>query len=79
LNAEAFIRERLGPDSRDLYAETHRAVDRLLLSRVLEHTGGNQARAALLLGIARRTLRTKLGDLGLQVIHSVEADEGILP
>ena len=32
------IRQRLGPDVRDLYAETHRQVDRLLLPRVLEHT-----------------------------------------
>jgi two-component system nitrogen regulation response regulator GlnG len=37
---EAFLRHRLGPDSRDLYAETHRELDRLLLSRVLEYTGG---------------------------------------
>jgi hypothetical protein len=28
-------------------------VDRLLLPRVLEYTGGNQHQAALLLGIAR--------------------------
>jgi two-component system nitrogen regulation response regulator GlnG len=75
LDAEAFILQRLGPDTRDLYAEAHQELDRLLLPRVLEHTGGNQARAALLLGIARRTLRTKLQDLGLHVAHSVEADE----
>ena len=31
------------------------------------------------LGIARRTLRTKLQDLGLRVAHSVEADDGDLP
>jgi DNA-binding NtrC family response regulator len=70
----AFIRQRLDPDSRDLYAEAHREQDRLLLPLVLEYTGGNQQRAALLLGIARRTLRTKLQDLGLHVAHSVEAN-----
>ena len=32
------IRQRVGSDVRDLYAETHRQVDRLLLPRVLEHT-----------------------------------------
>jgi two-component system nitrogen regulation response regulator GlnG len=79
LDPEAFIRQRLGPDSCDLYAETHRELDRLLLPRVLEYTGGNQARAALLLGIARRTLRQKLRDLGLRVTPSVEADEDDLP
>jgi two-component system nitrogen regulation response regulator GlnG len=76
---EAFLRRRLGPDSRDLYAEIHRELDRLLLPRVLEYTSGNQARAALLLGIARRTLHTRLQDLGLHVTHSVEADEDNLP
>jgi two-component system nitrogen regulation response regulator GlnG len=75
LDAEGFIRKRLGPGSRDLYAGIHRELDRLLLPRVLEYTGGNQHRAALLLGIARRTLRTKLRDLGLRVAHAVEADE----
>jgi two-component system nitrogen regulation response regulator GlnG len=75
----AFLRERLGSDSRDLYSDSHREVDRLLLPRVLEYTRGSQARAALLLGIARRTLRVKLQDLGLQVTHSVEADHDDLP
>ena len=50
-----------------------------MLPRVLGYTGGNQQRAALLLGIARRTLRTKLQELGLHVAHSVEANEGDLP
>jgi two-component system nitrogen regulation response regulator GlnG len=72
---EGFIRGRLGPEARDLYAETHRQVDRLLLPLVLEHTGGNQHQAARLLGIARQTLRLKLRDLGLHLSHSVEADE----
>src|SRR5438105_9334890 len=55
----AFIREGLGPDACELYAETHRQVDRLLLPLVLEHTNGNQHQAARLLGIARQTLRLK--------------------
>jgi two-component system nitrogen regulation response regulator GlnG len=75
LDPEAFIRQRLGPDSRDLYAETHRELDRLLLPRVLEYTGGSQHRAALLLGMARQTLRQKLRDLGLHVTRSTGADE----
>jgi two-component system nitrogen regulation response regulator GlnG len=70
LDPEAFIRQRLGPDSRDLYAETHQELDRLLLPRVLEYTGGNQHRAAVLLGIARQTLRAKLSELDLHITHS---------
>jgi DNA-binding protein Fis len=79
LDPEAFIHQRLGPNSRDRYAEVHRELDRLLLPRVLEYTGGNQRRAALLLGIVRQTLRRKLRDLGLHVTQSVEADEDDLP
>jgi two-component system nitrogen regulation response regulator GlnG len=75
MSLDGFIRQRLGPDTRELYAETHREVDRVLLARVLEYTGGNQHQAARLLGIARQTLRLKLRDLGLYVAHSVEADE----
>jgi two-component system nitrogen regulation response regulator GlnG len=72
LEPEAILRQRLGPNARDLYAETHRELDRLLLPRVLKYTGGNQQRAALLLGISRKTLRTKLQDLGVHVAHSVK-------
>ncbi len=74
LGLEAFIGRHLGPDSQNLYADTHRQVDRHLLPRVLEHTGGNQHQAAQLLGIARQTLRQKLRDLGLRVTQSVETD-----
>jgi two-component system nitrogen regulation response regulator GlnG len=75
LGLDAFIRQRLGPATQDLYAETHRQLDRHLLPSVLQYTGGNQHQAARLLGIARQTLRQKLRDLGLHVAHSVEADE----
>jgi DNA-binding NtrC family response regulator len=79
LDLQAFIGRRLGPDARDLYAETHGHVDRLLLPRVLAYTRGNQHQAARLLGIARQTLRLKLRDLGLSVTHSIEADEDDQP
>jgi DNA-binding NtrC family response regulator len=66
------IRQRLAPDVRDLHAETHRQVDRLLLLRVLECTRGNLQKAALLLGIARQTLRLKMRDLGLSArLHAL--------
>jgi hypothetical protein len=32
----------LGLESRDLYREIHRELDRLVLPRVLAYTGGNQ-------------------------------------
>ena len=61
---EFLIRLRLDPDVRDLYAAAHRDLDRLLLPCVMEHAGGSQHQAALLLGIARQTLRLKLRNLG---------------
>jgi two-component system nitrogen regulation response regulator GlnG len=69
---EAYIRLRLTLDGNDLYAETHRQVDRLLLRLALEHTAGNQLQAARVLGISRQTVRLKLRDLGLHVEHLVE-------
>jgi DNA-binding NtrC family response regulator len=75
LDIGAFIRERLQPDSRDLYSQAHGQLDRFLLTFVLEYTGGSQHQAARLLGIARQTLRIKLRDLGLHVTQSVEADD----
>ena len=71
---ELVVPLRLGRDVRDLYAEAHRQLDRLLLPRVLEHTGGSQHQAALLLGIARQTLRLKLRDLGLSASRPAEAE-----
>jgi two-component system nitrogen regulation response regulator GlnG len=59
-----------------MYAETHLQLDRLLLARVLEYTHGNLQQAALLLGIARQTLRLKLRELGLSVPRSAKAVEG---
>jgi DNA-binding NtrC family response regulator len=73
LGLMSFIRSRLGADSDDLYAETHRRVDRLLLAQVLEYADGNQRRASCLLGIARQTLRLRLRELGLHVARSIEA------
>jgi two-component system nitrogen regulation response regulator GlnG len=69
------IHQRLGLDVRELYADAHRQLDRLLLPRVLELTRGSQHQAALLLGIARQTLRLKLRDLGLSVPRPIDAEE----
>src|SRR4051794_37058760 len=69
------IRQRVASDVRDLYAETHRQLDRLLLPRVMQHTRGNLQQAALLLGIARQTLRLKLRDLGLSATPPGDAED----
>src|SRR5215813_5349245 len=75
-NLEAFVRLCLASDDGDQYAEAHRRLDRVLLSRVLEGTGGTQQEAARRLGIARETLRRRLRELGILLTRRFEVDEG---
>ena len=49
-----------------LYHAALAAFERPLYEQVLEETGGNQLRAARVLGINRNTLRKRLGDLGIE-------------
>jgi DNA-binding NtrC family response regulator len=72
---DAFICKQLARDTKDVHGETHRQVDRLLLVRALEHTGGNQREAARVLGISRQTIRTKLRSLGLTVNLALDIDD----
>jgi len=61
----AFLRN-LGPQATTpLHALVLERVERPLLLAVLEWTGGNQTRAAEVLGIHRNTLRAKLRALGI--------------
>ncbi|MGE5192673.1 MAG: sigma-54 interaction domain-containing protein, partial [Deltaproteobacteria bacterium] len=57
-----------------LYRQVLDQLDRLLISRTLQQTAGNQAQAAEILGISRPTLRAKLRSLKLSVRKSVTAD-----
>jgi DNA-binding protein Fis len=72
---DAFIRAQIARDTKDVHGETHRQVDKLLLVRALEHTGGNQREAARTLGISRQTMRTKLRSLGLTVNLALEMED----
>jgi DNA-binding NtrC family response regulator len=45
---------------------TMRDMERQLIQRTLDGTGGNRTKAARLLGISLRTLRNKLNEFGLQ-------------
>jgi nitrogen regulation protein NR(I) len=71
---EAFIGHRLGPETQDLYAQAQRELDRILLPRVLEYTHGSRRQAARVLGIAPKTLRQKLRELGLNIPPPADGD-----
>ncbi len=73
-NVDTFLRKCVGADEGDQYAQAHRWLDCLLLTRVMEVTGGNQQKAARRLGIARQTLRRRLQELGIHPTYRVESD-----
>jgi two-component system nitrogen regulation response regulator GlnG len=70
-----FINEQLAAGHDNLYDAAVRHVERILLTRVLQHTGGNQLRAAKILGITRGSLRNKIRELGIIIGRSVEVTE----
>lgn len=72
-----FLDQRLAAGTRNLYEEVQQQMDKALLTRVLQHTGGNQLQAASILGISRGRLRKKLRELGLVISQLVEDSEGV--
>jgi DNA-binding NtrC family response regulator len=72
---DALIDAHLETGSEDLYAAALQQMEKHLLTRVLNHTGGNQLQAARLLGITRGSLRTKIRALGLTIGRSVSSDD----
>jgi DNA-binding protein Fis len=66
LNAlPALVREEASPDRGRLYRTVMARLELPLLRHVLDLSGGNQLKAARLLGINRNTLRKRLRMLGL--------------
>ena len=62
----ALADELLGSRPGDVYRAAVAILERPLLAHVLAATGGNQLRAARLLGVNRNTLRKRCRDLGLE-------------
>jgi two-component system nitrogen regulation response regulator GlnG len=55
-----FIEQRLSAGTTDLYAEAVNALERYLITRVMQATSGNQSKAAEVLGISRGTIRNRI-------------------
>jgi len=53
-----------------LYDRVLRELERPLVAAALAATGGNQVRAADLLGLNRNTLRKKIKDLGIKMVST---------
>lgn len=64
---EAFIERGLQSNSQTLYGDTIAHVEKILLTRVLQHTGGNQSHAAKILGITRGSLRNKIRQFHISI------------
>ncbi len=59
-SVQKYFSELNGADPVDLYQFVLEEVETPLLKAVMEHCKYNQSRAAIMLGISRGTLRTKL-------------------
>lgn len=70
-----FVDQRLAAQTTDLYSETLEAMERYLLTRVLNETGGNQTRAAEILGITRGKIRDRIAQFGISLEKTVSIDE----
>ncbi len=60
-----YLYELDGTQPNDMYELVLRQIERPLFEAILEHTKGNQSRAAELLGLNRGTLRKKLRSYNL--------------
>ncbi len=82
LDVGALIDSTLASGSAGVYEKVIGAVERVLFTRTLRHTGGHQTQASEILGLNRATLRHKLRALGLAVDrvvtdeHRAEAPAG---
>ncbi len=52
-----------------LYDRVLHEIEKPLISQTLDATGGNQIKAAAVLGLNRNTLRKKIKDLGIEVVR----------
>ncbi len=63
---EQYFAELDGQLVAGLYAMVMAEVEKPLIETVLNHTGGNQSKAAQILGMSRSTLRKKIKQYGIE-------------
>ena len=67
VNSPAYLQQPDLLETGDLHAVVISQVEKPLIELVLDHTRGNQLKAAEILGINRNTLRKKMTDLKIAV------------
>ena len=70
-----LLDEALAEDSEEIYADSLELMERYVVTRILDRTGGNQSRAAKLLGITRGSLRNKIRGLGITIEQVIGSDD----
>ena len=74
-----FVKTAILQGEADVYRRGLEHFDRLLISMALQHTNGQQNRAAEILGLSRTTLRTKLRNMQLAVEKVLAPCDRVLP
>lgn len=74
LDLVGFIDCHLQTGSTNLYADAIEHLERYLFKRVLQETGGNQSKAAEILGITRGKVRDRIQNFGINVDTTVSSD-----
>ena len=65
-----------GDEPRDLYQRMVSELERPLIELALKRAGGNQVKAARMLGLNRNTLRKKIKDLDVPVVRTPQVRRG---
>ena len=62
-------------DDPEVFAASTDLMERYVVTRILEKTGGNQSQAARLLGITRGSLRNKIRSLGIKISQVIDSGD----
>ena len=71
---KGVVEPALSSGETDLYAKTLGAMERYLITRVLQETAGNQSKAAEILGITRGKIRDRIATFGISLDTNVEIE-----
>lgn len=72
---DRLIQDRFNAGSNNIYAEVISEVERLLLTKILNLTDGNQSRASEVLGITRGKIRDRIASFGIKLDTTVSVED----